>query len=138
MKALSTDLRRRIWIFHDSLRATVDETAAHFSVGTATVKRILANLRKTGSLEPKAPTGGPQKSIPDDKLDIIRAIVSFNTDMTLAERIHSVNRRRDLGAMPWQDPGHDLVLAPATGALPADVGSLVAAASRAIDAVRAR
>jgi transposase len=85
MKPLPVELRRRIWVFHDSTRASVEETAKRFSVGTATVKRILANLRKTGSLEGKEPSGGPPKSIPDEKLDVIAAILAMNRDITLAE-----------------------------------------------------
>lgn len=83
MKPISTDLRRRIWEFIGSTGATVEETAKHFMVGTATVKRILRLLRDTGSLEPKRATGGKAPKIPDEKLGVIRAIVEANNDATL-------------------------------------------------------
>lgn len=82
MKPLSEDLRRRIWEFHGSTGATIEETAEHFMVGTASVKRILAGLRKTGSLSPKPHGGGPPTKVPDDKLGVIRAIVEVNNDAT--------------------------------------------------------
>ena len=82
MKPLSDDLRRRIWEFHGSTGATIEETARRFMVGTASVKRILAALRKTGSLAPKPPNGGPPPKVSDDKLGVIRAIVEVNNDAT--------------------------------------------------------
>ena len=85
MKPLSTDLRRRIWEFHGSTGATVEETAKHFMVGTATVKRLLWRLRDTGSLEPKTATGGYAPIIPDEKLGVIRALLETNNDATLRD-----------------------------------------------------
>ena len=85
MKPLSDDLRRRIWEFHGSTGATIEETAKHFMVGTATVKRLFWRLRDTGSLEPKAATGGFGPMIPDEKLGVIRAILEVNNDATLRD-----------------------------------------------------
>lgn len=82
MKPLSDDLRRRIWEFHGSTGATIEETATHFMVGTASVKRILAALRTTGSLSPKPPNGGPPPKVSEEKLGVIRAIVEVNNDAT--------------------------------------------------------
>jgi len=58
MKALSNDLRRRIVNHYKAVRgATCASTAAHFSVGDATVSRLLRLDRETGDLvsiaEPK-------------------------------------------------------------------------------------
>jgi transposase len=85
VKPISTDLRRRIWEFLGSTGATVEETATHFMVGSATVKRILRRLRETGSLEPKRATGGKAPRIPDEKLGVIRVIVETNNDATLQD-----------------------------------------------------
>lgn len=82
---LSPDLRRRIYEFRASTKATAEETAARFDVGTATVKRLFATIRETGSLEPKRATGGKPPAIPPEKFDVLRAIVEAVNDATLQD-----------------------------------------------------
>ena len=86
---LSPDLRRRIFEFRGSTGASVEDVALRFDVGTATVKRLFATLRKTGSLEPKQAKGGKAPAIPPEKFDVLRAIVEATNDATcqdLADR----------------------------------------------------
>lgn len=59
MKALSLDLRRRIVATYEQGDATQAEVAQRFSVGPATVERLVRRKRETGSLEPR-PHGGGQ------------------------------------------------------------------------------
>jgi putative transposase len=82
---LSPDLRRRIYEFRASTQATPEETAARFDVGAATVKRLFATIRKTGSLDPKPARGGKPPAIPPEKFDVLRAIVEAVNDATLQD-----------------------------------------------------
>ena len=82
---LSPDLRGRIFEFRGSAKATVEETAERFDVGTATVKRLFANLRKSGSLDPKPAKGGVPPAIPPEKFHVLRAIVEAANDATLQD-----------------------------------------------------
>lgn len=82
---LSSDLRRRIFEFRGSTSADVEETARHFAVGPATVKRLFASLRKTGSLDPKPATGGVPPAIPPEQFGALRVVVEANNDATLRD-----------------------------------------------------
>ena len=62
-ETLSDDLDRGIREFHGSTGVTIEETARRFMVGTASVKRILAALRKTASLARMPPNGGPPPKV---------------------------------------------------------------------------
>jgi transposase len=82
---LSLDLRKRIFAHREKTGATFEETAAHFDVGEATVNRLFALHRSTGSLEPKPRVGGPPPTIGDDDLALLRIIVEANNDATLKD-----------------------------------------------------
>jgi transposase len=82
---LSADLRRRIFEFRGSTKATIAETAARFDVGTATVTRLFATIRDTGSLKPKRAKGGKPPTIPPEKFGLLRVIVEAANDGTLQD-----------------------------------------------------
>ena len=84
-RPLSLDLRRRIFEFRGSTGASIEETARHFMIGTATVKRLFATIRETGSLDPKPATGGVRPAITPEKFDLLRVIVEAANDATLKE-----------------------------------------------------
>jgi transposase len=80
---LSLDLRKRIFAFRERTGASFEETAAHFDVGEATVNRLFALYRATGSLDPKRATGGLPALIGDDELPLLRDIIKADNDATL-------------------------------------------------------
>ena len=82
---LSLDLRKRIFAFRERTGASFEETAAHFDVGEATVNRLFALHRATGSLDPKHATGGLPALIGDDELPLLREVVDADNDATLKE-----------------------------------------------------
>jgi transposase len=82
---LSLDLRKRIFAFRERTGASFEETAAHFDVGEATVNRLFALYRATGSLDPKHATGGLPALIADDELPVLREIVDADNDATLKD-----------------------------------------------------
>jgi transposase len=60
---LSLDLRRRILAAWKKQKLTTDEIAARFQVGSASVTRLKALFRETGSVEPRAHGGGRERLI---------------------------------------------------------------------------
>jgi transposase len=64
MNALSNDLRLRIVTHYESTPyATYASTAEHFSVGEATVSRLIRHVRRTGNVVPNIPARKPRVKI---------------------------------------------------------------------------
>lgn len=82
---LSMDLRRRIFAHRERTGDSYEETALHFDVGEATVNRLFALHRKTGTLEPKPRVGGPPPTISVEDLELLRVMVEADNDATLKE-----------------------------------------------------
>lgn len=79
------DLRRRIFAYRERTGATLEETAKHFDVGEATVNRLFALHRNTGSLDPKPRVGGPPPTIGDGDIELLRIMVEADNDATLQD-----------------------------------------------------
>lgn len=85
MTALSRDLRERIVAFYDKTEgATYASTAAHFSVGEATVNRLLRLRRETGAIAPRPRT--PKRKFKVD-LDWLRRHVERFPDARMSDRV---------------------------------------------------
>jgi transposase len=101
MADLSLDLRRRVVrAYKDGLTETYEATAELFSIGRATVSRLLRLERETGDVLPKKRGGDHRSSI---NLDWLRQHAAANPDARLVDRIdawqeHS-GRRVSIGAM---------------------------------------
>lgn len=93
MSPLSLDLRHRIIRAWQKEKARVPELAERFSVGTATVKRLIRRFRKTGSVEPLPHGGGQRPRIPAEKLGRVRKLVEANPDWSVEELTAAYNRQ---------------------------------------------
>jgi transposase len=91
MSPLSVDLRHRIIQAWRKEKARVPELAERFSVGTATVKRLIRRFRETGSVEPRPHAGGQRPKIPAQKLDRVRKLVEANPDWSVDELAEAYN-----------------------------------------------
>lgn len=64
---------------------TLDEAAAHFSLGRATVNRWSSRFNKTGRAEAK-PTGGPRNiKLDQSGLEVLLELVKAQPDATLED-----------------------------------------------------
>lgn len=84
---LSQDLRIRIIDAWKQQELTWDELAERFSVGRATVDRLIALYRATGSVAPRPRGGGYPPKIPDEKLPVLEAVLRAHPDATLPELV---------------------------------------------------
>jgi transposase len=93
MSPLSLDLRHRIIRAWQEEKVTILELAERFSVGSATVKRLVWRFRKTGSVEPLPHGGGQKHWIPVEKLVRVRKLVEANPDWSVDELAAAYNRQ---------------------------------------------
>src|SRR5690606_12388726 len=82
-KPLSSDLRRRV--LKASHSATAEATALRFNVSVATVYRLRALERETGSIEPRPHGGGRTRALSDEDRSCFEAFLSQDVSMTHAE-----------------------------------------------------
>ena len=83
--AISNDLRIRIVEARARERLTYEQLAERFSVGRATVDRMLRLARETGSVEPRSHGGGAVRRTSQQEQDLIVALVQARPDATLEE-----------------------------------------------------
>jgi transposase len=83
--ALSIDLRQRIIAAWQGQEGTWKELADRFGVGEATVDRLVARFRKSGSVAPDPHGGGQPALIPDEQLPVVRRLLDATPDITVAE-----------------------------------------------------
>src|SRR5271156_6398648 len=83
--ALSKDIRERIVAASKANEGSVRSLAKRFSVGVASLQRLLTRERKTGSIERKPYAGGPKPKIPDSMLPELVALVKEKADRTAEE-----------------------------------------------------
>lgn len=83
--ALSHDLRQRIIAAWQSQEGTWRDLAERFGVGEATVDRLVARFRRTGSVAPDPHGGGQPALIPDAQLSVVRQLLEAAPDITIAE-----------------------------------------------------
>jgi transposase len=91
---ISRDLRKRIVEHYKKAEnATYRSTAEHFSVGEATVNRILRTHRETGDV---MPTPKPQKARNKVDLDWLRAHAQAHPDARLKDRAEAFLAERGI------------------------------------------
>ena len=84
MKPYSVDLRERVLAALDRGMPR-SEVVTTFHISLASLKRWLTIRQNTGTLTPRAPTGGPSRVIPPAQDEEVRVQVAACPDATLAE-----------------------------------------------------
>lgn len=79
------DLRQRIIAAWQEREGTWKELAERFGVGEATVDRLVARFRRTGSVAPDPHGGGQSHRIPDEELPIVRRLLDATPDISIEE-----------------------------------------------------
>ena len=82
---LSNDLRLRIIAAWQRKEGTWDEIAERFGVGVATVDRLIARYRRTGSVLPTEQKSGPDAMLGEDDVAVVRELLEAEPDITLPE-----------------------------------------------------
>lgn len=85
MRPLSLDLRTRVVAAAQETGERSILLGRRFDVPEANVRRWLAQFAATGSVEPKAATGGRAPRISDDELVKVRILVESSPGATVAE-----------------------------------------------------
>ena len=83
-KPYSIDLRKRVIQKHEEGKSVL-EIEKELSVKTTFVYDMLKLYKKTGSVEPKPPTGGRKSTITEEILSQIEALILETPDITLQE-----------------------------------------------------
>lgn len=83
--ALSLDLRQRIIAAWQNQEGTWKELAERFGVGEATIDRLVARFRRSGSVAPDPHGGGQPALIADEQLPVVRRLLDAAPDITIAE-----------------------------------------------------
>jgi transposase len=89
---LSLDLRQRIITAWQQCEGTWKELAERFGVGEATVDRLVARFRRSGSVAPDPHSGGQSHLIPDEALPTVQLLLDAKPDITI-EELAEVYRR---------------------------------------------
>lgn len=82
---LSSDLRKRIVLARERDGQTLQQIADRFMVGHASVERVLARHKETGSVEPALHGGGPEKLLSNDDRAVLRELEAARPDATQDE-----------------------------------------------------
>lgn len=77
---LPLTLRERIVSASDRPDMTIETTAALFSVGTATVKRLRRLRRESGALTPRPKQNGRRTKLTPEVLEVLRGLVEKRPD----------------------------------------------------------
>lgn len=85
MATLSIDLRKRIVETYDRGEGTREQVAHRFRVSLGMVKKLLAQRRKTGSIQARHHLAGRKKLIIGSHRKAIRHHLKVKPDMTLSE-----------------------------------------------------
>jgi transposase len=89
---LSVDLRQRVVDAYENGDKTVEQVAAQFRVGPASLKRWVAKWRSSGSVAPKPPVGGRPPKLTSACEEVLRTLVEEQPDAycwELAERLEA-------------------------------------------------
>jgi len=84
-KALPNELRERAMAARENEGLSIDETAARFMVGTATIKRWQRRKKATGSIAPLAVGGARRRWFGDRERANLAALVQEMPDATIEE-----------------------------------------------------
>jgi transposase len=93
MRAYSLDLRQKVVQAYERGDGSIDEIASLFSVGPTFVKKMLRLHREGGDLSPLPHGGGHTPKLTDKHLQMIRAEIARNNDVT-AEELRELLRKR--------------------------------------------
>lgn len=74
---LSKDLRQRVVAAYLAGEGTYEQLARRFSIGTATVSRLLKSQREHGEVGPKGHAGGMPARIQGEELNDLRRMVAM-------------------------------------------------------------
>jgi len=85
MKAISIDLRKRIVESYDAGEGTRQEIADRFKVSVHMVKKLLAQRRRLGSLEPQRHRCGRKAKFNESDLEWLKETIGKRPDITLEE-----------------------------------------------------
>lgn len=93
MRAYSLDLRQKVVAAYQRGEDTIDEIASLFSVGPTFVKKMLRLHRQGGDLSPLPHGGGQTPKLSEKHLQMIRAEIARNNDVT-SEELREMLRKR--------------------------------------------
>ena len=93
---ISMDLRRRILERYNSSLDSAAEVAQRYNVGEATVSRLVARYKKTGSIEPKTTRPNTGSVIDDDGLRLIKEMVNKDPDAIIDELTYDFNKAKGM------------------------------------------
>jgi transposase len=93
MRAYSLDLRQKVVAAYQRGDGTIDEIASLFSVGPTFVKKMLRLHREGSDLSPLPHGGGHTPKLSDKHIQMIRAEIARNNDVTI-EELRDLLRRR--------------------------------------------
>jgi transposase len=92
-KPLSMDLRKRVVAAYEASQATLEEVARRYSIGVATLVRLMALKRNKGTLEPKPHGGGQKPRLAESDVDVLKELVNERPDWTRAEYAKALEER---------------------------------------------
>jgi transposase len=92
--ALSLDLRKRIIAAWRNEEGSWAQIAQRFGVGVATVDRLVARFRKTGSVAPTQQKYGADPILSDDDVAVVRRLLEAQPDITLPELVADFEEKR--------------------------------------------
>jgi transposase len=93
MRAYSLDLRQKVVQAYERGDGSIDEIASLFSVGPTFVKKMLRLQREGGDLSPRPHGGGHTPKLSDKHLQMIRAEIARNNDVTAEELRELLHKR---------------------------------------------
>lgn len=93
MYAVSSDLRKRIVEKYLRGGSSYEAIAEQFSVGRATVVRLIQRVRSTGSFEPNPPGGGNPARVAPEDFPKLRKLVEEHPDWIVAQYAAEWERR---------------------------------------------
>jgi len=85
MRTISIDLRKRIVEAYDAKEGTRQEIAVRFKVSLAMVKKLLAQRKRLGTLDPQLHRCGRKPIMQKKDLQWLRQMVTKRPDITLEE-----------------------------------------------------
>lgn len=89
--ALSNDIRERIADTYLRDILSYDEVAKRYKVGRATVVRLVARKKRTGSVAPTKQKRGSEPKLGETEHEFIRALVEAKPDITIGELTREFN-----------------------------------------------
>lgn len=92
-KALSLDLRSRVVAAYESGKETLLTVATLYQIGAATLVRLLALKRRTGSIEARPHGGGHPGKLSESDLELLKVLVKETQDSTLLELAEALDKR---------------------------------------------